>query len=466
MSDDYFNLQPLLDRPIAYHRVFVDIAGSVATAVFLSQALYWHRRVPVDRHGWFYKSNEEWSLETGLTRHNIQTARKTLQELGIMECEMRSFPRRAWYRLNIEVLKKSLLSCQTRRRYGDREDGKGGLSNSTNRCSEDFTNRGLQDLTSSSAEDSTVRDLQDLTSCSVKDSTNRGFQDLTSSSVKDSTDRNLQGSTGCGAQDPTNVNAQDPADCSAQDLADCGRQDSTNCSEQDPTDYSVQDPTNCSLQDATNCNVLSAVMDLLNSASELLNRVNSLLDSTLIMQDPTNCSMQDSTNCSVRDSTDCSLQDATNCNALNGVKGLLSSASDLLSRVNGLLDSTLSVQDSTNCSLQDPTHQCAEIRHTDLTEITNNKLKYNLSNAREKYFLPVDNFSPSAQDGAYFKTLGLPESFVLVVAEFKLYHRECKTPPMTLDQWRKMLRGWCEVRAHGAPGKSIDRTRFPGGGDE
>ena len=52
------SLLDLLDRPIAFHRVFVTITGSLAAGVMLSQALYWSRRTK-DPEGWFYKTQPE-----------------------------------------------------------------------------------------------------------------------------------------------------------------------------------------------------------------------------------------------------------------------------------------------------------------------------------------------------------------------------------------------------------------------
>ncbi len=291
-----------------------------------------------------------------------------------MDFEMRSFPRRAWYRLNIEVLRTTLLTCQNRQWRNDGNNEKSGVLGSTN--------------------------------CNRENSTN--------CNPGDSEIQTLKGSLACSPEGLANSNLAHSTNFNREDTKNSSLQDSTNSSLEETTNSSLPHSTNCSLDDSTNCNVLAAVKDLLNSASELLNRVNNLLDSTLSLPHTTNSSLRDPANCSVQDST----------------------------------------------------HQSAENRQTDLTEITNNKLKYNLSSAREKKLFPVDNFSPSEQDGAYFKTLDLPDPFSLVVAEFKLYHRDCKTPPLTHDQWSKLLRGWCDVRAHGLPAHSVERMRYQEGDDE
>ena len=53
-------------QTITFHRVFVDITGSINAALMLSNAIYWTNRLPPERDGWFYKTKEEWEQETGL----------------------------------------------------------------------------------------------------------------------------------------------------------------------------------------------------------------------------------------------------------------------------------------------------------------------------------------------------------------------------------------------------------------
>ncbi|MCP5158510.1 MAG: hypothetical protein H6975_03680 [Gammaproteobacteria bacterium] len=72
-------------QPITFHRVFVDITGSINAALMLSNALYWTHHLKPDRDGWFYKTREEWQAETGLTRKEQDNARQRLTRLGILE---------------------------------------------------------------------------------------------------------------------------------------------------------------------------------------------------------------------------------------------------------------------------------------------------------------------------------------------------------------------------------------------
>lgn len=97
----------LLDRPIAYHRCFVRVGGSIGAAVFLSQAFYWQSRTTLDG-GWFFKTMEDWESETGLTRREQETARKNLKETGVLEDKLAGIPAVLHYRINLTKLQESL----------------------------------------------------------------------------------------------------------------------------------------------------------------------------------------------------------------------------------------------------------------------------------------------------------------------------------------------------------------------
>jgi hypothetical protein len=79
------------DRPIAYHRAFVGVVGSVNAAVMLSQAVYWSTRTTgVD--GWFWKTRDQWEEEIGLSRYEQEGARKLLSQHSFWKEELRNAP--------------------------------------------------------------------------------------------------------------------------------------------------------------------------------------------------------------------------------------------------------------------------------------------------------------------------------------------------------------------------------------
>jgi hypothetical protein len=93
----------LFDRPIAYHRCFVTITGSVTTAVLLSQAVYWNNRATLP-DGWFWKTQDEWFDETGLSRWEQEGARKVLKKMGILNEKLEGIPAKLYYQINVKKL--------------------------------------------------------------------------------------------------------------------------------------------------------------------------------------------------------------------------------------------------------------------------------------------------------------------------------------------------------------------------
>lgn len=90
-------LKALLQRPIAFHRAFIKF-GSPNAALMLSQACFWQSmKEPEDM---WYKTEEEWFDETGLTRRMIDTARASLLSFSVIEYEVRGCPPKGYYRVD------------------------------------------------------------------------------------------------------------------------------------------------------------------------------------------------------------------------------------------------------------------------------------------------------------------------------------------------------------------------------
>ncbi len=112
-------LSDALDRPIAFHRVFVQLTGSITAALMLSQAMYWSKRTTGSNDGSFYKTREQWEEETGLSRYEQESSRKILRKFPFWKEELRGVPAQMYYRVDIDALAnelftiaKSGLSCQ------------------------------------------------------------------------------------------------------------------------------------------------------------------------------------------------------------------------------------------------------------------------------------------------------------------------------------------------------------------
>ena len=91
------------DRPIAYHPMIAHVLGDVKQALFTCQLLYWHDKGKLP-DGWIWKTQQEWTEETGLSRYEQQTARRHLVEKGVLQEKLRNVPATLHYRLDLDRL--------------------------------------------------------------------------------------------------------------------------------------------------------------------------------------------------------------------------------------------------------------------------------------------------------------------------------------------------------------------------
>ena len=101
------DLKQLLERPVAYHRIFAAIGGGASAGLMLSQAMYWTSRTQ-DATGWFYKTATDWEFELGLSRWEVEGARRKLRTLGLLREEKRGIPMKIYYRLELEALAEAV----------------------------------------------------------------------------------------------------------------------------------------------------------------------------------------------------------------------------------------------------------------------------------------------------------------------------------------------------------------------
>ena len=96
---------------VAYHPALVGVSGGVTPALMLSQALYWTRVLgqrDTSRDGWFWKTREQWTQETALSRHEQDTARKRLAARPFWQQQRRGMPARLWFRVDLDALARAI----------------------------------------------------------------------------------------------------------------------------------------------------------------------------------------------------------------------------------------------------------------------------------------------------------------------------------------------------------------------
>jgi len=101
-------IEAMNEQPIAFNKHYVFLGCGINGALMLSQLVYWTSRTK-DSDGWIYKTQNEWTMETGLTRKEQETARKTLKTLGFISEKKMGVPRRVFFRVERENLYQALV---------------------------------------------------------------------------------------------------------------------------------------------------------------------------------------------------------------------------------------------------------------------------------------------------------------------------------------------------------------------
>jgi hypothetical protein len=97
-------LLEVFDMPVSFHRCLVPITGGVTAALLLSQAIWTTQALDEAAGGWFARSQEQWSEETGLSRWEQETARRVLRTAGFLEERRIGMPAKLWFRVCPEAV--------------------------------------------------------------------------------------------------------------------------------------------------------------------------------------------------------------------------------------------------------------------------------------------------------------------------------------------------------------------------
>lgn len=107
--DTFEQLVQLMGRHfVSYHPKLLELTGSVTSALLLSQGLSWMRYAhSAHKTDWFWKTSDSWAYETGLSRHEQDSARKKLKAANLLKEKRMGMPARLSYQINLdEILNK------------------------------------------------------------------------------------------------------------------------------------------------------------------------------------------------------------------------------------------------------------------------------------------------------------------------------------------------------------------------
>ena len=97
-------LLEVFDSPVSFHRCLVPITGGVISALMLSQAIWTTQSLEPSADGWFIRSQEQWSQETGLSRWEQESARRALRFGGFVDERRAGLAARLWFRVRPDAL--------------------------------------------------------------------------------------------------------------------------------------------------------------------------------------------------------------------------------------------------------------------------------------------------------------------------------------------------------------------------
>ena len=112
-SSSFVDSLRMAGRPMSYYPKLGQLLGDLKTGVFICLFIHWDGKGE-DPDGWIYKTQKEINEETGLSRYEQETARKTLVELEVLETSRRGQPARLYYKFNWEALEKALFAAQNK----------------------------------------------------------------------------------------------------------------------------------------------------------------------------------------------------------------------------------------------------------------------------------------------------------------------------------------------------------------
>jgi len=115
-------LKELLGPPITYSPIVGRITGSINSAIFLSQLMYWWER---KSNGLLYKTVNEIEKETALTRYQQEVAVKKLVDLDFIELYMMGLPRKRHFGINFNNIKKALCDYSTNKQAENQPTSEG-----------------------------------------------------------------------------------------------------------------------------------------------------------------------------------------------------------------------------------------------------------------------------------------------------------------------------------------------------
>lgn len=106
-SDIRTLVQQMGRRPIAFNPAYAEVGGSVGAGLMIAQAIHWSAWE--DEDGFFFRTMDNWTLDTALSHDEQRAARRKLKSITyggepLWEEKRKGLPAQIYYRINLDVL--------------------------------------------------------------------------------------------------------------------------------------------------------------------------------------------------------------------------------------------------------------------------------------------------------------------------------------------------------------------------
>lgn len=102
-ADEIYVHGLLLERSIAFRRILVDLGIGITGALMLSQCVCCSDKTK-KHSGWFCKTRQQWTDETGMSRTEQEGARKKLRKLGVLQEKKHGVPCKVYFKVDFANL--------------------------------------------------------------------------------------------------------------------------------------------------------------------------------------------------------------------------------------------------------------------------------------------------------------------------------------------------------------------------
>ena len=102
-------LESFSERPVAYHRIYAKITGSITAGLLLSQIAYWWYGPAGKRP--FYKTDDDFMSELELGLYELKGAKEKLKKMQLVTMKRRGMPAKTYYSLEETQLLEQISSC-------------------------------------------------------------------------------------------------------------------------------------------------------------------------------------------------------------------------------------------------------------------------------------------------------------------------------------------------------------------